>query len=77
MPKFAIVTGASTGIGLELAKLALADGYDVLGVADTPFTQGLGMETLQVDLSTFEGVDQHQGVGVDPFPPAGVGRHAG
>ena len=58
MPKFAIVTGASTGIGLELAKLALADGYDVLGVADTPFAQDLGMETLEVDLSTFEGVDK-------------------
>lgn len=58
MAKFAIVTGASTGIGLELAKLALADGYDVLGVADTPFAQDLGMETLEVDLSTFGGVDK-------------------
>ena len=35
--KFAIVTGASTGIGLELAKLAAQDGYDLLVVADTPF----------------------------------------
>ena len=58
--KYAIVTGASTGIGLELAKLALRDGYDVLGVADTPFEQdlGSGFETLEVDLSTFDGVDQ-------------------
>ena len=58
--KFAIVTGASTGIGLELAKLALQNGYDVLGAADTPFEQdlGAGFETLQVDLSTTDGVDQ-------------------
>lgn len=58
--KFAIITGASTGIGYHLAKLALADGYDVLAAADTPFEQdlGAGVETLQVDLSTLEGVDQ-------------------
>lgn len=58
MTKFAIVTGASTGIGLELAKLAVQDGYEVLGAADTPFEQDLGIETLEVDLSTFDGVDQ-------------------
>ena len=58
--KFAIVTGASTGIGFHLAKLAVADGYDVLAAADTPFDQDLGgsVETLQVDLSTTDGVDQ-------------------
>ena len=60
MTKFAIVTGASTGIGFELAKLAVQDGYEVLGVADTPFEHdlGTGTQTLQVDLSTFDGVDQ-------------------
>ena len=57
--KFAIVTGASTGIGLELAKLAAQDGYDLLLAADTPFNEVPGgAETIEVDLSTFEGVDE-------------------
>lgn len=56
--KFAIITGASVGIGLELAKLAAADGYDMLLVADTPFTDTpAGAETLHADLATIEGVD--------------------
>ncbi|MFD1787153.1 SDR family NAD(P)-dependent oxidoreductase [Sphingomonas floccifaciens] len=59
MAKFGIITGASTGIGYELAKLAAADGYDLLLAADTPFTDvPAGAETLDVDLSTFEGVDR-------------------
>lgn len=61
MAKFAIVTGASAGIGLELAKIAATEGYDLLLAADTPFTDTAGLgsaQTLQVDLSTFEGVDK-------------------
>ena len=64
--KLAIVTGASTGIGLEIAKLAAKDGYDLLVAADTPFVDaaaglaGLGVEVAQVeaDLSTEQGVRQ-------------------
>ena len=64
--KFAIITGASSGIGAELAKLAAKDGYDLLLVADTPFADGaadlqgdgIAVQTLEVDLSTFDGVDR-------------------
>ena len=49
-----------------MAKLAAADGYDLLVVADTPFAGasaglasfGVAVDTLEVDLSTVQGVDQ-------------------
>ncbi|WP_374943237.1 SDR family NAD(P)-dependent oxidoreductase [Sphingomonas sp.] len=65
--KFAIITGASTGIGFELATLAAKAGYDILVVADEPlidaaaddFKQfGTDVQSVQADLSTIEGVDQ-------------------
>jgi short-subunit dehydrogenase len=66
MRKFAIVTGASTGIGFELASLAAEDGYDLLVVADEPLIaaaaadfrrHGTDVMSLEADLSTIEGVD--------------------
>lgn len=65
--KLAIVTGASTGIGLELARLVVAQGYDALIAADEPEIHdvkaslaqpGVYVEAVQADLSTFEGVDK-------------------
>jgi len=62
----AVVTGASSGIGYELAKLAAENGHDLVVAADRPqiveaaqaFAQtGAKVDHLQVDLSTTEGVD--------------------
>lgn len=61
---FAVVTGASSGIGLELAKLAASDGYDLLIAADRPLAQatamlqGLGAQVsaIETDLATPAGV---------------------
>jgi short-subunit dehydrogenase len=65
--RFAIVTGASSGIGLELAKCCADDGYDLLIVADeaeieTAAAQirksGTSVHAVQADLATIEGVGQ-------------------
>ncbi|WP_423206575.1 SDR family NAD(P)-dependent oxidoreductase [Paracoccus yeei] len=56
----ALVTGASTGIGLELARIARADGHQTIMVADEPAIHqaaaGLGAEAVEADLATSEGV---------------------
>jgi short-subunit dehydrogenase len=63
---FAVVTGASSGIGLELAKLAARDGCSLLLVADEPMDSAEAavreagaskVETLEADLGTESGVD--------------------
>ena len=64
---FAIVTGASTGIGFELARECIEHGYDILIAADEPEIQqaasrlrrnGAAVEAVQADLATKEGVDR-------------------
>ncbi|MFC1455944.1 SDR family NAD(P)-dependent oxidoreductase [Microvirga arabica] len=63
----AIVTGASTGIGYELAKLCAENGYDLLIAADQAAIRdaakdfeslGAAVDALEVDLATIEGVDK-------------------
>src|SRR3954454_1874646 len=65
--KFAIVTGASTGIGLELARCCAQNGFDLLIAADEPEIEqaaaslrgnGASVEAVQADLATLEGVDK-------------------
>jgi short-subunit dehydrogenase len=65
--QFAIVTGASTGIGLELARCCANQGFDLLIAADEPEIEqaaaslrasGVHVEAVQADLATSEGVDK-------------------
>src|SRR3954452_23577929 len=65
--QLAIVTGASTGIGLELARCCAKSGFDLVIAADEPAIQGaaeqlrqLGVkvEAVEADLATTEGVDK-------------------
>lgn len=63
----AIVTGASTGIGYELAKCCARDGFDLIVAADEAkifevgkdFEEfGASVTAVEADLATFEGVDR-------------------
>ncbi|WP_257167030.1 SDR family oxidoreductase [Bradyrhizobium sp. SRS-191] len=65
--QFAIVTGASTGIGLELARCCADEGFDLLIAADEPQIEqaaaalradGATVEAVRADLSTSEGVEK-------------------
>lgn len=63
--QFAVVTGASSGIGFELARQFVENGFDVLIAAeDAGITEaaksladGARVESLQVDLATHDGVE--------------------
>src|SRR5579875_1177189 len=69
MPRecFAMITGASTGIGYELAKCCAQDGFDLLIAADEPEIEraaenlrgfGTGVQAVHADLATAEGVEK-------------------
>src|SRR5262245_30709202 len=62
----AVVTGASSGIGLELAKLCAKSGHDLVIAADDPTIHraaaelralGVSVSVVETDLATAEGND--------------------
>jgi uncharacterized protein len=61
----AVITGASSGIGLELAKLSAENGFDLILSADEPLDHaaelcvqlGAAVESVVVDLASLSGVD--------------------
>ena len=65
--KFAVITGASSGIGFELARVFGQNGYDLLinssgerleSAASELKSLGFAVTAVQADLSTYEGVEQ-------------------
>ena len=63
----AVVTGASTGIGLELARLAAADGYDLIVAANEArihdsarelVRSDIDVQAVEADLGTADGVQK-------------------
>ena len=63
----AVVTGASSGIGYHLARIAAEHGYDLLVAADTPLDQAVQdfkacgaqqVDACQVELASKQGVDE-------------------
>lgn len=62
----AVVTGASTGIGLELARLCARQNFDLIVAADEPLIENAARElsrtvsctAVRCDLSTAEGVEK-------------------
>jgi len=64
--KIALITGASSGIGRELAKLAAAEGYDLIVAADEPLVdaaagllaKGVEVVAVEADLATPSGVEK-------------------
>jgi uncharacterized protein len=82
----AVVTGASSGIGLELAKLFAAAGYDLIVAAEDDAIQtvareisssGVHAEPVQVDLATTDGIDTLYRRMQDAGPVDAVALNAG
>jgi short-subunit dehydrogenase len=71
-----VITGASSGIGLELTKLAAADGVDLILAADTDLSEAetaaraagaASVQSVQGDLATREGIQSlMQAIGDKP-----------
>lgn len=64
--QLAVVTGASTGIGYELARCCALEGFDLVIAANEPEIQdaarelallGANVDAVEADLATLDGVD--------------------
>jgi uncharacterized protein len=64
--RFAVVTGASSGIGYELARVFAKNGYDLLVTAENDLSEavrefeslGTEVNSVQADLAKYEGVER-------------------
>jgi uncharacterized protein len=64
--RFAVVTGASSGIGYELARVFVKNGYDLLVTAENDLSEavrefeslGTEVNSVQADLAKYEGVER-------------------
>src|SRR4051812_32851056 len=82
--KLAVVTGASTGIGLDLARECAKNGFDLIIAANEPeieraaeeLRQFVKVETVQADLATIDGVDRLDAV-INGRPVAALLANAG
>lgn len=62
----AVITGATSGIGLELARTFAQNGYDLVITAEAGLDaaerelagDGVSVHTVQADLSTYDGIEQ-------------------
>jgi short-subunit dehydrogenase len=85
--QLALVTGASSGIGLELARLFAQNNYDLVIAAEDAGIEatatelralGVDVEPIQVDLATGTGIDRLAGrFGSDRRPPDAIALNAG
>src|SRR5581483_5331583 len=84
---FAVVTGASSGIGYELARQFAQHGYDLLIVSDQPHISdaaraledsGVVVRSLQADLATYQGVERlYENILSDGRPLEAIAINAG
>jgi short-subunit dehydrogenase len=82
----AVVTGASSGIGLELARVFAQHGYDLVIAAENDAIHdaarslratGAKVESVQADLATYEGVETLWGRVRATGPVAAIAINAG
>ena len=85
--QLAVVTGASSGIGFELAKVFAAEGFDLLLAAEDEELEaaraelnqiGRGVDSIRVDLSRPEGVEKlYEQMTADGRPVDALALNAG